>query len=69
MARVKKSLLHNADFGENRQGHREHRSKRGRNSKNRSKTYATYLWKRKKEALKHNLDEKSLRFGVEGDTI
>ncbi len=69
MARRIKSLLQNDSFPEKGHPHREHRSKKGRNKRNRSTTDATYLYKRKKEALKHDIDEKSLRFGVEEDII
>lgn len=61
MARVYKSLLQNADWGENRQAHREHRSKKGRNQIWKIKSEAFRMFKQQKEELKWGVDKKSLR--------
>ncbi len=62
MARRIKSLLFNAEFGENRVAHREHRSKRGRNRINKENSGAFYKYKKKKEDLMYGVDKKSLRY-------
>ena len=62
MARRNKALLQNADFGENRQAHREHRSKKGRKKLFKASNGAFYLYKMKKEAQENDFDDYPLPF-------
>ena len=61
MTRVK-SLLFNADWGENRQAHRIHRSKCGRNRRDKETNEAFWKFKRKKIDLSTDWEVKSLLY-------